>query len=126
MTFWHTIIICNIDRRDEVLSPPPPLSLCSNDLFMFQATLSPSNAFVLLNGFCQWQNSINGRNGPRHDVAVLVTRKDICEGSGSNCGTLGMKNAIARDERFKILNCCNINLTFYKKLCTATTFNLHQ
>jgi hypothetical protein len=60
----------------------------------FQTTLSPSNAFVLLNGFCQWQNSINGRNGPHHDVAVMVTRKDICEGSGNNCGTLGMKNAI--------------------------------
>ena len=58
---------------------------------MIQATLSPSNAFVLLNSFCGWQNSINGRNGPRHDVAVMVTRKDICEAVGNNCGTLGMQ-----------------------------------
>lgn len=56
-----------------------------------QASLVSSNAFMLLNGFCEWQHSVNGRDGPHHDIAVMVTRKEICEGTGSNnCGTLGM------------------------------------
>lgn len=46
-----------------------------------------------LNTFCAWQHKLSGENdgnGPyHHDVAVLITRKNIC---GNNCMTLGVAN----------------------------------
>ena len=48
-----------------------------------------SNARMSLHNFCSWQKTLNEQGHAHHDVAVLVTRKSICETSENNCGILG-------------------------------------
>ncbi|XP_067827399.1 A disintegrin and metalloproteinase with thrombospondin motifs 7-like isoform X2 [Heptranchias perlo] len=48
-----------------------------------------------LTSFCKWQKKINikGDSHPtHHDVAVLLTRKDICAGMNRPCETLGLSH----------------------------------
>ncbi|XP_041031299.1 A disintegrin and metalloproteinase with thrombospondin motifs 7 [Carcharodon carcharias] len=48
-----------------------------------------------LTSFCKWQKKINikGDNHPtHHDVALLLTRKDICAGMNRPCETLGLSH----------------------------------
>ncbi|XP_036265224.1 A disintegrin and metalloproteinase with thrombospondin motifs 12 isoform X1 [Pipistrellus kuhlii] len=48
-----------------------------------------------LTSFCKWQKSINPKsdlNPAHHDVAVLLTRKDICGGLNRPCETLGLSH----------------------------------
>ncbi|KAK7912482.1 hypothetical protein WMY93_012693 [Mugilogobius chulae] len=48
-----------------------------------------------LNSFCKWQKGLNmkGDDHPlHHDVAVLLTRKDICASVNSPCETLGLSH----------------------------------
>ncbi|XP_055070874.2 A disintegrin and metalloproteinase with thrombospondin motifs 7 [Misgurnus anguillicaudatus] len=48
-----------------------------------------------LNSFCKWQKRINmkGDEHPvHHDVAVLLTRKDICAAINKPCETLGLSH----------------------------------
>ncbi|KAL7744482.1 hypothetical protein ACLKA6_001855 [Drosophila palustris] len=50
------------------------------------------NAQKNLDRFCSWQHKLNSanENDPHHhDVAILITRKNIC---GNNCMTLGLAN----------------------------------
>ncbi|XP_051864693.1 A disintegrin and metalloproteinase with thrombospondin motifs 12 isoform X1 [Drosophila albomicans] len=50
------------------------------------------NAQKNLDRFCSWQhkqNSANENDPNHHDVAILITRKNIC---GNNCMTLGLAN----------------------------------
>uniref|UniRef100_A0A336MHP1 CSON001890 protein n=1 Tax=Culicoides sonorensis TaxID=179676 RepID=A0A336MHP1_CULSO len=50
-------------------------------------------AGTTLDSFCKWQNTMNPSEDDdplHHDVAILVTRKDICANSG--CSTLGVAN----------------------------------
>ncbi|XP_013106466.2 A disintegrin and metalloproteinase with thrombospondin motifs 6 isoform X1 [Stomoxys calcitrans] len=50
------------------------------------------NAQQNLDKFCSWQHKLNSGNEfdpHHHDVAVLITRKNIC---GNNCMTLGLAN----------------------------------
>ncbi|XP_055504807.1 A disintegrin and metalloproteinase with thrombospondin motifs 18 [Leucoraja erinacea] len=42
-----------------------------------------------LNSFCQWQSRLVGKNGKRHDHAVLLTGLDICSWKNEPCDTLG-------------------------------------
>ncbi|XP_036391194.1 A disintegrin and metalloproteinase with thrombospondin motifs 18-like [Megalops cyprinoides] len=42
-----------------------------------------------LNSFCQWQSGLVGKNGKRHDHAVLLTGLDICSWKNEPCDTLG-------------------------------------
>ncbi|KAM4605879.1 A disintegrin and metalloproteinase with thrombospondin motifs 18 [Discoglossus pictus] len=42
-----------------------------------------------LNNFCQWQSTLMGKNGKRHDHAVLLTGLDICSWKNEPCDTLG-------------------------------------
>ncbi|XP_042196315.1 A disintegrin and metalloproteinase with thrombospondin motifs 18 [Callorhinchus milii] len=42
-----------------------------------------------LNSFCQWQAGLTGKNGKRHDHAVLLTGLDICSWKNEPCDTLG-------------------------------------
>ncbi|KAF4090887.1 hypothetical protein AMELA_G00030650 [Ameiurus melas] len=42
-----------------------------------------------LNSFCQWQSGLMGKNGKRHDHAVLLTGLDICSWKNEPCDTLG-------------------------------------
>ena len=51
---------------------------------------STNMGYRILNDFCGWQKSVReSMSGPHFDVAVLVTRKGICESSSHKCGTLG-------------------------------------
>ncbi|XP_033486759.2 A disintegrin and metalloproteinase with thrombospondin motifs 7 [Epinephelus lanceolatus] len=48
-----------------------------------------------LNSFCKWQKKLNmkGDEHPlHHDVAVLLTRKDICAAINTPCETLGLSH----------------------------------
>uniref|UniRef100_A0A3B3D8D8 ADAM metallopeptidase with thrombospondin type 1 motif 7 n=1 Tax=Oryzias melastigma TaxID=30732 RepID=A0A3B3D8D8_ORYME len=48
-----------------------------------------------LNSFCKWQKKLNmkGEEHPlHHDVAVLLTRKDICAAINTPCETLGLSH----------------------------------
>ncbi|XP_065833921.1 A disintegrin and metalloproteinase with thrombospondin motifs 15-like [Oscarella lobularis] len=51
------------------------------------------NADRALTDFCVWQRGINYQRGTRHhyDVAILLTRKDICDGN-QDCDLLGLAN----------------------------------
>ncbi|KAI4889348.1 hypothetical protein NFI96_011542, partial [Prochilodus magdalenae] len=42
-----------------------------------------------LNSFCQWQSSLAGQEGRRHDHAILLTGLDICSWKNEPCDTLG-------------------------------------
>ncbi|KAL0188779.1 hypothetical protein M9458_015878, partial [Cirrhinus mrigala] len=41
-----------------------------------------------LNSFCQWQSGLIGKNGKRHDHAILLTGLDICSWKNEPCDTL--------------------------------------
>nr|XP_044994896.1 A disintegrin and metalloproteinase with thrombospondin motifs 16 isoform X1 [Jaculus jaculus] len=42
-----------------------------------------------LTSFCQWQSGLMGKDGTRHDHAVLLTGLDICSWKNEPCDTLG-------------------------------------
>uniref|UniRef100_A0A665URL2 ADAM metallopeptidase with thrombospondin type 1 motif, 16 n=1 Tax=Echeneis naucrates TaxID=173247 RepID=A0A665URL2_ECHNA len=42
-----------------------------------------------LNSFCHWQSTLGGREGRRHDHAILLTGLDICSWKNEPCDTLG-------------------------------------
>uniref|UniRef100_A0A8D0HE83 ADAM metallopeptidase with thrombospondin type 1 motif 16 n=1 Tax=Sphenodon punctatus TaxID=8508 RepID=A0A8D0HE83_SPHPU len=42
-----------------------------------------------LSSFCQWQSGLIGKDGSRHDHAVLLTGLDICSWKNEPCYTLG-------------------------------------
>lgn len=51
------------------------------------------NADITLKEFCKWQMSLNPKNDSHphhHDVAILVTRRDICARKNTPCSTLGV------------------------------------
>ncbi|XP_059487414.1 A disintegrin and metalloproteinase with thrombospondin motifs 7-like [Neocloeon triangulifer] len=52
-----------------------------------------TNADVTLDSFCAWQRKLNNPDDDHpdhHDVAILLTRVDICSKSDKPCGTLGV------------------------------------
>ncbi|XP_064127173.1 A disintegrin and metalloproteinase with thrombospondin motifs 12 [Loxodonta africana] len=62
-----------------------------------------------LSSFCKWQKSINPKsdlNPIHHDVAVLLTRKDICAGVNRPCETLGLSHLSGMCQPHQS---CNIN-----------------
>ncbi|XP_019351519.1 A disintegrin and metalloproteinase with thrombospondin motifs 12 isoform X1 [Alligator mississippiensis] len=62
-----------------------------------------------LASFCKWQKSINPKsdvNPIHHDVAVLITRKDICAGMNRPCETLGLSHLSGMCQPHRS---CNIN-----------------
>ncbi|XP_045141198.1 A disintegrin and metalloproteinase with thrombospondin motifs 12 [Echinops telfairi] len=62
-----------------------------------------------LSSFCKWQKSINPKsdlNPVHHDVAVLLTRKDICAGVNQPCETLGLSHLSGMCQPHQS---CNIN-----------------
>ncbi|XP_075068934.1 A disintegrin and metalloproteinase with thrombospondin motifs 16 [Mixophyes fleayi] len=42
-----------------------------------------------LSSFCQWQSGLMGKDGSRHDHAILLTGFDICSWKNEACDTLG-------------------------------------
>ncbi|XP_034298314.1 A disintegrin and metalloproteinase with thrombospondin motifs 12 isoform X1 [Pantherophis guttatus] len=62
-----------------------------------------------LASFCKWQKSINPKldtNPLHHDVAVLLTRKDICASMNQPCETLGLSHLSGMCQPHRS---CNIN-----------------
>lgn len=62
-----------------------------------------------LSSFCKWQKSINPKsdlNPAHHDVAVLLTRKDLCAGVNHRCETLGLSHLSGMCQPHRS---CNIN-----------------
>ncbi|KAL1506613.1 hypothetical protein ABEB36_005941 [Hypothenemus hampei] len=54
---------------------------------------STTNADVTLKRFCKYQRDLNPKDDSHphhHDVAILLTRTDICSRSDTPCGTLGV------------------------------------
>ncbi|CAG9791078.1 unnamed protein product [Diatraea saccharalis] len=52
-----------------------------------------TNADTTLQSFCRWQQQLNpddDANPHHHDVAILITREDICSQHGNPCSTLGV------------------------------------
>ncbi|CAH0687809.1 unnamed protein product [Spodoptera exigua] len=52
-----------------------------------------TNADITLASFCRWQHMLNpedDNNPHHHDVAILVTRRDICSQHDTPCSTLGV------------------------------------
>ncbi|XP_033120764.1 A disintegrin and metalloproteinase with thrombospondin motifs 7-like [Anneissia japonica] len=65
------------------------------------------NARPTLDSFSSWQQSVNMESDEHpnhHDVAVLITRKDICAGSNRPCLTLGLSNIAAMCDPAKSSN----------------------
>lgn len=51
-----------------------------------------------LNSFCKWQKTVNPKDVKHpnhHDIAILLTRYDICTDDMTNCGLLGLANVAA-------------------------------
>uniref|UniRef100_A0A8C1PZL9 ADAM metallopeptidase with thrombospondin type 1 motif 7 n=1 Tax=Cyprinus carpio TaxID=7962 RepID=A0A8C1PZL9_CYPCA len=62
-----------------------------------------------LNSFCKWQKGINMKDDDHpvhHDVAVLITRKDICAAINKPCETLGLSHVAGMCQP---LRSCSIN-----------------
>ncbi|KAL0821080.1 hypothetical protein ABMA28_005711 [Loxostege sticticalis] len=52
-----------------------------------------TDADTTLTSFCRWQQQLNpddDANPHHHDVAILITRQDICSQHGNPCSTLGV------------------------------------
>ncbi|KAJ8397118.1 hypothetical protein AAFF_G00009720 [Aldrovandia affinis] len=62
-----------------------------------------------LSSFCTWQKNVNPQSDTHpahHDVAVLITRKDICAGMNRPCETLGLSHLSGMCQPHRS---CNIN-----------------
>ncbi|KAL2091719.1 hypothetical protein ACEWY4_011517 [Coilia grayii] len=67
------------------------------------------HADTTLNSFCTWQKNVNPQSDTHpahHDVAVLITRKDICAGANQPCETLGLSHLSGMCQPHRS---CNIN-----------------
>ncbi|KAG7278284.1 hypothetical protein CRUP_036361 [Coryphaenoides rupestris] len=67
------------------------------------------HADTSLSSFCAWQKNVNPQSDTHpahHDVAVLVTRKDICAGMNQPCETLGLSHLSGMCQPHRS---CNIN-----------------
>ncbi|XP_078601807.1 A disintegrin and metalloproteinase with thrombospondin motifs 7-like [Branchiostoma floridae x Branchiostoma japonicum] len=62
-----------------------------------------------MSSFCKWSKSINPKDEVHpnhHDVAILLTRYDICTGMNEPCGTLGLAQVYGMCQPHRS---CNIN-----------------
>ncbi|XP_026096265.1 A disintegrin and metalloproteinase with thrombospondin motifs 12 [Carassius auratus] len=67
------------------------------------------HADTTLNSFCTWQKNLNPQSDTHpahHDVAILITRKDICAGMNQPCETLGLSHLSGMCQSHRS---CNIN-----------------
>ncbi|XP_050966292.1 A disintegrin and metalloproteinase with thrombospondin motifs 12 [Labeo rohita] len=67
------------------------------------------HADTTLNSFCTWQKTLNPQSDTHpahHDVAILITRKDICAGMNQPCETLGLSHLSGMCQPHRS---CNIN-----------------
>ncbi|XP_078407889.1 A disintegrin and metalloproteinase with thrombospondin motifs 12-like [Cetorhinus maximus] len=62
-----------------------------------------------LSSFCKWQKNVNPKSDStpnHHDVAVLLTRMDLCAGMNRPCETLGLSHVSGMCQP---LRSCNVN-----------------
>ncbi|XP_023416681.2 A disintegrin and metalloproteinase with thrombospondin motifs 16 isoform X2 [Cavia porcellus] len=59
-----------------------------------------------LSSFCQWQSGLMGKDGTRHDHAILLTGLDICSWKNEPCDTLGFAPISGMCSRYRS---CTIN-----------------
>lgn len=71
----------------HVLLGTPCLCVCA---VLQGGLLINHHADQSLNSFCQWQSALVGKNGKRHDHAILLTGFDICSWKNEPCDTLGV------------------------------------
>lgn len=67
------------------------------------------DAETTLSSFCSWSNKINPASEyhpQHHDIAILLTRRDICLGMNKPCGTLGLAQVSGMCSKDRS---CNIN-----------------
>uniref|UniRef100_A0A8C6P469 ADAM metallopeptidase with thrombospondin type 1 motif, 12 n=1 Tax=Nothobranchius furzeri TaxID=105023 RepID=A0A8C6P469_NOTFU len=67
------------------------------------------HADTTLSSFCTWQKNLNPQSDTHpahHDLAVLLTRQDICAGSNQPCETLGLSHLSGMCQPHRS---CNIN-----------------
>uniref|UniRef100_A0A672PWR3 ADAM metallopeptidase with thrombospondin type 1 motif, 12 n=1 Tax=Sinocyclocheilus grahami TaxID=75366 RepID=A0A672PWR3_SINGR len=67
------------------------------------------HADTTLNSFCTWQKKLNPQSDTHpahHDVAILITRKNICAGMNQPCETLGLSHLSGMCQPHRS---CNIN-----------------
>ncbi|XP_051552292.1 A disintegrin and metalloproteinase with thrombospondin motifs 12-like [Myxocyprinus asiaticus] len=67
------------------------------------------HADTTLTNFCTWQKNLNPQSDTHpahHDVAILITRKDICAGMNQPCETLGLSHLSGMCQPHRS---CNIN-----------------
>ncbi|XP_061623007.1 A disintegrin and metalloproteinase with thrombospondin motifs 12 [Phyllopteryx taeniolatus] len=67
------------------------------------------HADTTLSSFCAWQKNLNPQSDTHpahHDLAMLVTRKDICAGMNQPCETLGLSHLSGMCQPHRS---CNIN-----------------
>lgn len=69
-----------------------------------------------LSSFCQWQSGLMGKDGSRHDHAILLTGLDICSWKNEPCDTLGRSMLIAM---LLSLNVCPCWKPFTKVILSA-------
>ncbi|XP_048460414.1 A disintegrin and metalloproteinase with thrombospondin motifs 12-like [Rhincodon typus] len=62
-----------------------------------------------LSSFCKWQRNVNPKSDStphHHDIAILLTRMDLCAGMNRPCETLGLSHVSGMCQP---LRSCNIN-----------------
>nr|XP_021332071.1 A disintegrin and metalloproteinase with thrombospondin motifs 12 [Danio rerio] len=67
------------------------------------------HADTTLTSFCTWQKNLNPQSDTHpahHDVAILITRKDVCAGMNQPCETLGLSHLSGMCQPHRS---CNIN-----------------
>lgn len=70
--------------------PPPNVSpFCPHGDPAQPGLVLRHHADRTLSSFCQWQSGLTGKDGTRHDHAILLTGLDICSWKNEPCDTLG-------------------------------------
>lgn len=88
----------NVNRNTKTLATQSkakiPRLYFAIKFFILQQGLNITiNADKTLYNFCKWQQKLNPPDDSHpnhHDVAILVTREDICSRANTPCSTLGV------------------------------------
>lgn len=75
--WWQCLVTC-------FYSLPMGAAVCSQP-----GLVITHHADHTLSSFCQWQSGLMGKDGTRHDHAILLTGLDICSWKNAPCDTLG-------------------------------------
>uniref|UniRef100_A0A8C8HCV5 Peptidase M12B domain-containing protein n=1 Tax=Oncorhynchus tshawytscha TaxID=74940 RepID=A0A8C8HCV5_ONCTS len=102
----YVFTIMNMVSREDQPLPEPSVHPRQTDTKGLKII---HHADTSLASFCAWQKNLNPQSDTHpahHDVAVLVTRKDICAGLNQPCETLGLSHLSGMCQPHRS---CNIN-----------------